>query len=94
MSKAIQRHESGDALVIGIVVSPCLWEETPLRKIQMIPRDGKCVTSNEDRSEIWKTVATIIRDTIAVRNGQQKRKGGWENPVDKKSTGMQQEPVM
>jgi hypothetical protein len=49
MSKAIQRHQSGDALVVGIVVSDCLWEETPLQKIQMIPKDGLPVERQPNR---------------------------------------------
>jgi len=80
MSKAIQRHQSGDALVVGIVVSDCLWEETPLQKIQIIPKDGTPVERQPNRNEIWKTVATKIKETIQVRNKQRKRKGGWGNP--------------
>ena len=74
LSRAIQRHESGAALLIGIIVDHCLWEETPLRKIQMLPRDGKPVIGFDNRSEIWKSVAEIIKKTIAAREERHKRR--------------------
>lgn len=74
LSRAIQRHESGDALLIGIIVDHCLWEETPLRKIQMLPKDGKPVIGFGNRSEIWKSVAEIIKKTIAAREERHKQR--------------------
>ena len=74
LSRAIQRHESGDALLIGIIVDHCLWEETPLRKIQMLPKDAKPVIGSRNRSEIWKSVAEIIKKTIAAREERYKRR--------------------
>ena len=79
LGRAIQRHEAGDALIIGIVVSDCLWEETPLSKIQILPRDAVPVDRHLHRSEIWKQVASKIKETIAVRQDSINRVGGWDS---------------
>jgi len=79
MSRAIQRHEAGDALVIGILVSDCLWEETPLHKIQMIPIDALPVDQHHQRNAVWKAIAKKIKETILVYENKQRRKSGWNN---------------
>ncbi|QIP14717.1 toll/interleukin-1 receptor domain-containing protein [Spirosoma aureum] len=79
MTNAIQRHIDGDALMIGVVVDDCLWEKTPLRSIQILPKDALPVSRSLNRNEIWKTIANTIQHTFAVRSGDQKRKGGWNS---------------
>jgi len=77
LARAIQRHESGEALIIGIIVSDCMWEETPLSKIQMLPKDGLPIDRHPHRNEVWKTVANKIKETISIRQGKSGRIGGW-----------------
>lgn len=77
LARAIQRHESGDALIIGIVVSDCMWEETPLSKIQILPKDGVPIDRHTHRNEVWKIVANKIKESILVSQGKGSRKGGW-----------------
>ncbi|AYL97743.1 COR domain-containing protein [Mucilaginibacter celer] len=78
LTRAIQRHESGDALVIGIIVSDCMWEETPLSKIQILPKDGVAIERHPNRNGIWKEVANKIKETILVKQGARSRVGGWD----------------
>ena len=44
MQKAIERHERGVACVIPIILRPTHWQDTPLGKIQALPRNGLPVT--------------------------------------------------
>jgi internalin A len=67
MSRAIERHKQGNALVIGVVVSPCMWEETPFRMVQMLPRDGVTVDSVGNRDAVWKEVVVKVKEAIAAR---------------------------
>lgn len=69
MSRAIERHQQGNALVIGVVVSPCMWEETPFRLVQMLPRDGT-VDSVGNRDGVWKEVVVRIKEAIGAREGR------------------------
>ncbi|MGB1241120.1 MAG: hypothetical protein ACPG49_01275 [Chitinophagales bacterium] len=73
-NRAIERHESGDALVVGVVVSDCMWENTPLRKIQLVPKDALPVERHPHRKKVWKEVAKRIQEAIAARTAREK----WE----------------
>ncbi|MCD6013265.1 MAG: hypothetical protein K0Q79_3127 [Flavipsychrobacter sp.] len=77
LSRAIKRHEQGDAMVIGIVVSDCLWEKTPLCKILILPKDALAVEKHPHKDEVWKSAAKTIEETINIWQGKQGRKGGW-----------------
>ena len=43
MTKAIQRHDLGNARVIPVILSPVYWQETPFGKLEALPTDGKPV---------------------------------------------------
>ncbi|HWZ23613.1 MAG TPA: COR domain-containing protein [Cytophagaceae bacterium] len=76
-ARAIKRHETGDALVIGILISECLWEETPLSRIQILPKDAKPLDQQKNRNAVWKTVAVKIKETIQVKLRNNSRSTGW-----------------
>jgi hypothetical protein len=42
MQRAMERHDSGEAHVIPIILRPVVWQETPLSKLQALPT--KCST--------------------------------------------------
>lgn len=43
MERAIERHERGEAKVVPIILRPISWQDTPLGKLQALPRNGKPV---------------------------------------------------
>lgn len=45
MRKALELHKLGKARVIPIIVRPTLWEATPIRILQALPRDGQPIVS-------------------------------------------------
>ena len=67
MSRAIERHQQGNALVIGVIVSPCMWEETPFRLVQVLPRYGGTVSSVANRDAVWVAMVQEIQRAIGVR---------------------------
>lgn len=79
LTKAIQRHETDEALVIGILVSDCMWEETPLSNIEIVPKDGIPIDRSPNKNQIWKFVASKIKQAINARIGKGTRVGGWNN---------------
>ena len=79
MSKAIERHERGEALLIGIIVSDCMWEDTPLRKIQLLPKNALAIDKHQNRDEVWKNVASVIKKAITVNEGFALRKVSWQD---------------
>src|SRR5208337_1290718 len=62
--RAIERHDRGEAGVIPVILRPCDWHGAPFGKIQALPRDGKAVTSWDNRDEAFKDVALGIRRAV------------------------------
>ncbi len=70
--RAIERHESKEAVVIPIILSPCLWRESKLKTFQSLPRDDKAISTwpNEDEARlevatgVLKVVRNLRTDTI------------------------------
>lgn len=45
---ALEQHEKGNAIVVPIIVRPCLWLKSHFKKLQALPKDGKPITKWED----------------------------------------------
>ena len=72
MARALQRHESGSARVIPIILRPCDWENSPLGRLQALPTSAKPITKWRIRDEAWMDVSRGLRKVIAelgVANG-------------------------
>jgi len=61
---AIERYERHEALVIAIIVRPALWQDTPLNKFQLLPKDAKPITRWPDRDEAWLNVTEGIQKAV------------------------------
>lgn len=46
MQIALNRHKQKQAIVIPIIVRPCDWKDSPIGKLQAIPKDGIPLSSN------------------------------------------------
>ncbi|QHG17654.1 TIR domain-containing protein [Nostoc sp. ATCC 53789] len=65
LEKALVRHNSGQVRIIPIILSPTnLPPESPLYKMQSLPRDGKPVSSWVDRNEAWIDVMRGLQNVI------------------------------
>jgi len=65
MTRAIERHEAGDACVIPIILRPTHWQDTPLGKLLALPTDGKPVSSWSNQDEAFLDVVQGILQAIA-----------------------------
>ncbi|MDX2032714.1 MAG: TIR domain-containing protein [Blastocatellia bacterium] len=70
MPRALQMHEKQQAIVIPVILRPCLWEVSPLAKIQAFPKDAKPVTTCPNRDEAWLDVVRGIRDALGRARSQ------------------------
>ena len=59
--QAIKRHESGEAIVVPIILEPCDWSWLPFAKFQAFPKDAKAITTWANSNEAFLDVATGIR---------------------------------
>jgi hypothetical protein len=61
---ALQRHQTGHAKVIPIILRPCAWHETPFGNLQALPTDGKPITRWRDRDEACLDAATGVMKAV------------------------------
>src|ERR1039457_4954814 len=64
MERALERHKSGDARVIPVILRPVDWERGPFGILQALPTNAKPVVKWKLRDEAFKSIADGIRRTI------------------------------
>ena len=65
METALARLKRGQVKVVPVLLKPCLWQESRFSELQIIPRDGKAVTSWPSVDEAFTQVATEIRTLVS-----------------------------
>ncbi len=86
IERAMERHETGKARVIPIILRPVDWHDAPFGKLQALPRDAKAVTSWLDRDAAYLDIARGLR---AVIKEEQRRR-----PVAGTGKALQIKPVI
>ena len=61
LTQAMQRHETGEAIVVPVIIEPCDWSWLPFAKLQAFPKDGKAVTTWGNQNEAFLDVAMGLR---------------------------------
>ena len=61
MTRAMERHEQGDARVIPVILRPCDWHGTPFGDLKAVPEDGKPVTKHATLDDGLVQVAQAVR---------------------------------
>jgi branched-chain amino acid transport system substrate-binding protein len=66
MTRALERHRRGEALVIPIILRPVHWQGSPLGELQALPKDAQPITSSywHNLDEAFFDVARGIRRGI------------------------------
>lgn len=64
MSRALERHKAGEVRVIPVILRPVNWEETPISELQILPTEGKPVTSWSDHDKAFQDVARGIGEVV------------------------------
>ena len=75
--RAIERHASGGARVIPIIVRPVDWGGAVFGKLQALPENGKPITLWPNRDLAWVNVVKGIRTAVeALRKPSEKSEAG------------------
>jgi hypothetical protein len=61
VTTAIERHNTGKACVIPIILRDVDWSDTPFAKLQFLPKNAEPVTSWTNRDTAFKNVAQGIK---------------------------------
>ena len=68
MTRAMERHNRGEAWVVPIILGPVDWQGAPFGRLQALPTDAKPVTSWPNRDGAFAKIAEGIRKvTEALR---------------------------
>jgi hypothetical protein len=64
MTRAIQRHEDGNACVLPILLRPTDYEGAPFAKLLMLPTDAKPITRWTNQDDAFEDIVKGIRRAI------------------------------
>lgn len=64
LKRALERHESGEARVVPIIVRPCDWKNSLVSKLQALPTDGKPITTWTPRDMAYVNIVEGLRKVI------------------------------
>ncbi len=65
MKRAMEKHDSQNALVVPIIIRDCDWTEgTVFSKLQAIPKDGVAINTWENRDSAWKDATQKLKSAI------------------------------
>jgi hypothetical protein len=65
LAVALERHESSAARVVPIILRSVDWQDSSFAKLQALPKDGRPLSSWEDRDE---ALTSIVRDLRQIAN--------------------------
>jgi len=65
MRRAIERHKSGKARVVPIILRACDWHHAPFGKLNALPKDGVAVTSHANQDEALSSIASALRNLVS-----------------------------
>lgn len=61
MTRAFERHDAGEAQIVPLIIEPCEWTSSRLRKLKAIPRDGKAVSEWTNENNAYLDIVTELR---------------------------------
>ncbi len=67
VADALKRHERGEARVVPLILRPCVWRTTPLKDLQALPKNGKPVTTWDDRDSAWNDAVEALWRYVEAR---------------------------
>lgn len=67
-SFALNMQEQGKLLLVPIILEPCDWLSTPFKKFKALPKDGKAVSTWENKNNAFLDVVQNIRKLITLPN--------------------------
>ena len=64
MSAALERHARGEAVVIPVIIRPCMWQDAPFARLTALPAKGKPVSKWKQEDEAWQQVVEKIAEVV------------------------------
>jgi internalin A len=71
MTRALERHEKREAVVVPVILRDVSWSSAPFSKLQALPKDAQPVTLWPNKDSAWRNVAEGIEK--AAKSVRRKR---------------------
>ena len=81
LAKAMQRHRSGDARVIPVILRPCDWHDLTFGRLMAAPKDGKPITMWANADEAFLDVVKSIKAALQEVGRSAKMRGSQPRAV-------------
>lgn len=65
---AQEKHEHGEIIIVPIIIEPCDWQNTPFGRFKALPRDGKAISTWENRNTAFLDVIQNLRKLASSAN--------------------------
>lgn len=92
MTRAMERQEKGEAIVIPVILRACDWHAAPFGKLNATPPDGKPITQYADRDQAMLEVAKAVRAAAERLDTNSSKKNSKPSAASTSRTrGVQQE---
>jgi len=62
MTRALEKHKEGSAVVIPVILHPCDWQSAPFGHLRATPTDGKPVSMYANQHEAFTIIAKDVRE--------------------------------
>lgn len=89
MKRALEKHESGDARVIPIILDHCDWKNAQFEKLIALPKDGQPITDYPNQNKAFLEIVEGLRKVISKNQSEGSKpaeKVRTSKPVQKTST--------
>ncbi|MCR8726674.1 toll/interleukin-1 receptor domain-containing protein [Frigidibacter sp. ROC022] len=70
MQRALERHEANEARVVPIIIEPCDWTSSPLRRLKALPHDGKPVSEWTNANNAYLDIVKALRRIVQTRDAE------------------------
>lgn len=64
LTRSLQRHATGSARVIPLILRPANWRSAPFGHLSPLPREGKAIDTWQHKDEAWLDVASGIERIV------------------------------
>ena len=68
MSRALERHESGEVRVIPIIIEPCDWRSSPLGRLKALPNDAVPVSEWPNQNSAYFDIVNELRRVVTAED--------------------------
>ena len=83
MKRALERHHSGEARVIPVILRACDWRDTPFGTLLATPKDGRPVRSWPDLDDAFLDVVRTLKAAVQETRGHRTQFQQRANPADR-----------